>query len=176
MNAAVRHFSTAFDWHRAMAAGRDMALEDARRGATPGEPEAMWALLKEAAQVSRVAYRAPPNSGWPRKSAMPDAPDDVSHWHLIAAYLAGQLDEMPTTESRPPMPSAAQISRSEAVLYLWHCHALARKGDKSRIKKAVYLKACGVPDRKIRAVTGLSRQQIHRAKIEAMDDMLEAVF
>jgi hypothetical protein len=106
---------------------------------------------------------------------MPDTPDDVTQWQLVSAYLRGEVGEMPIDESKPPMPSAEQISRAEVVLYLWHHHALPHKGDRSRMKRAIYLKACGVPERKVRAVTGMTRHAIRRARDDAMKDMWDIV-
>lgn len=161
----------AFDWQRALLRAVEPAAEDMRRGQEMTERDIWWHMLKDAAQVSRIAYSGPPRSGYPVKSAMPDAPKEFTEWQRMAAYLRGELDEMPVTESRPPQPSAAQITQAEMVLRVWHIAALRDKGDWSRIKRAVYLKACGVPDRKIRAVTGLTKQRIHHAKCAAMEDM-----
>lgn len=163
------------DWVRAIRHAEVVAVENIRSDVTPTPEHAMWELMREAARVSSIAYSAPPRTGYPAKSSLPDGPDEVSDWQRMAAYLRGELEEMPTDTSRPAQPSAEQITRAEAVLDVWHKHALARKGAKSRIKRAVYLKALGVPDRKVRAVTGMTRQAIHRAKDEAMRDMLEAV-
>jgi len=164
-----------FDWTRAIRAGEIMAVENARRDANLGVEHVMWELLREAADVSQRAYSGLPRLGYPEKSAMPDAPPEVTTWQMMAAYLRGEVEEMPTDTSTKPRPSMEQVSRSEAVLDVWHWHALKRKGQGSRIKHAVYLKACGVPDRKVRAVTGMTRQAIHAAKVEAMQDMWEFI-
>lgn len=163
------------DWVRAIKHAEIVAVENIRSDVQPKPEHAMWELMKEAVQVSSIAYSAPPRVGYPSKSSLPDTVDDVSDWQRMAAYLRGELSEMPTGHARPPQPSAEQITRAEAVLAIWHTHALSRKGAKSRIKKAVYMKASGVPDRKVRAVTGMTRQAIHSAKDEAMRDMLCAV-
>lgn len=159
------------NWSATIKAGADMAADQTRSDVEVREEHVIWALLKEAALVSGRAYAAPPRTGWPVKSTMPDAPDDVSQWQMMMAYIQGQVDEAPAASSRPPLPSAEQVSRAEVILHIWHHHALKRKGDKSRIKRAVYMKACGVNDRKVRAVTGYTKQAIHRAKEEAMRDM-----
>lgn len=164
-----------FDWKRAQIAGLEMAMDHVRKGQGVTDRDIWWALLCEAAEVARLCYSAPPRTGMPRKSAMPDAPDEVSDWQLISAYLNGTLEEMPTDESQPPQPSAEQVTRSEMVLWVWHEAALKENGDWKRMRKAVYLKACGVPDRKVRAVTGFTRQRIHSAKNTAMQDMADFV-
>lgn len=162
------------DWGRSIRWAQVAAVENARRGVSVGVEHVMWELLKEAASVSR-SFRSPPHVGYPGKSSLPDGPEDVTMWHKITAYIRGELEELPTVEARPPLPSAEQMSRADAVLWIWHTHALRRKGDAPRIKKAVYLKACGVADRKVRAVTGMTRQAIHAAKAEAMRDMWDAI-
>lgn len=164
-----------YDWRRAMYAGLDMAMEQVRAGQEVGDREIMWALLCEAADVSQRTYSGPPRLGLPRKSAMPDAPDEISQWQLVSAYLRGDLEEMPVEDSQPPQPDAAQITRAEMVLEVWHRAALTGYGDWRRMRKAIYMKACGMPDRKVRALTGFSRQRRHKAKQRAMDDMLEFI-
>lgn len=163
------------DWGRVLAHGAEAAVEQARAGDDLKATDAMWALLKEAAQVSRIVHSNPPRTGYPQKSAMPDAATDVSAWHLMMSYINGTLEEKPEIRARPPQPSPYEITRAEAVLQLWHDAALRDYGDWKRMKKAVYLKACGVPDRKVRAVTGYTRQRIHSAKVRAMQDMLDEV-
>lgn len=163
------------DWLRAIKAGEVMAVENSRIGQTLKAEHVMWELLKEAAEVSHVAYGGPPKSGFPAKSSMPDAQDEISMWTRIMEYLRGMADELPVTESRRPQPSAEQISRCEAILHLWHHHALARKGARAKIKKAVYLMACGWPARKVVFFTGVSRHAIYRARDEAMRDMLNKI-
>lgn len=159
------------NWSATIKAGADMAAEQTRADVEVKEQHVIWALLKEAATVSGRAFKAPPRTGWPTKSTMPDAPDDVSQWQMMMAYIQGQIEEAPAVTSKPPLPSADQISRAEVILHIWHHHALKRKGERSKIKKAVYMKACGVPDRKVRAVTGYTKQAIHAAQVEAMRDM-----
>lgn len=163
------------DWQRTIRAGAEMAAEMVRSDVRADERHVIWALLVEAAQVSRRAYTSPPRTRLPSKSALPEAAEDVTYWHRIMAYLRGEIEEMDAGTTRPPLPTAEQISRCEIILHIWHHYALVRKGDRSRIKRAVYLKACGVPDRKVRAVTGLTRQSLHSAKDEAMRDMWEVI-
>ncbi len=166
MNIVAGH-----NWAATIKAGAEMAAEQTRSDVEVRETHVIWALLKEAASVSARAYTAPPRTGFPTTSTMPDAVDDVSQWQMMMAYIQGQIEEAPADMSRPPLPSAEQISRAEIILHIWHHHALKRKGERSKIKKAVYMKACGVADRKVRGVTGYSKQAISRAKDEAMHDM-----
>lgn len=161
----------AFDWGRAIRHGETLAVENTRSDVKLDATHVMWELLREAARVSSLAYPAPPRAGYPVKSSMPDAPGEFTEWQRMAAYLRGEIDDAKDVQSRPARPSAEQITRAEAVLDIWHRHALRRKGDAPRIKKAVYLKACGVKDGNVRAVTGMTRQALQRAKVEAMRDM-----
>lgn len=163
------------NWATTIKAGSEMAAEQVRSDVEVTEAHVIWALLSEAAKTSARAYSGPPRTGYPNKSVMPDAPDDVSYWHMMMAYIQGQLENEPVDQARPPIPSAEQIGRAEIILHIWHHHALKNKGAKHRMKKAVYLKACGVPDRKVRAVTGFTRQAIHAAKAEAMRDMWDMI-
>lgn len=161
------------NWSRAITDGIELAQEMVRRDVEVTKEHVMFALLCEAARVS-ACYSAPPRTGFPGKSSMPDAPDEISYWAQIAAYLRGEVQEIVT--DRPKFtPSAEQHTRAEAILEIWHKHALARKGNRSRIKKAVWLKACGVASKKVVMKTGLSKQAIHRGQQEAMRDMYERI-
>lgn len=157
------------DWNRAINIGYDMAIENCRRDTEIGDAQAMWELLREAAQVSAQTYKAPPRTGYPTKANMPEYLGEASEWSkMLAEFKAGS--GAPNTR---PTPSPEQIDRAEVMLHLWHGKALIDKGDRSRIKRAVWLKVAGVKDMKVRAVTGMSKQAIHRAKMDAMRDMLE---
>lgn len=169
------HISKQVDWDRVLIHGATLAAKEARVGADLKATDAMWALLKEAAQVSAIVHPNPPRTGWPVKSAMPDATVEVTTWHLMMSYIRGTLEEKPEIKSRPPQPSPHEVTRAEAVIDLWHVAALRTMGDWRKMKKAVYLKACGVPDRKVRAVTGYTRQRLHTAKVRAMQDMLDYI-
>ncbi len=163
------------DWRRTIAEGVELAKDQVRSDVTLDETHVMWALLCEAAQVSSIAYSGPPRTGMPAKSALPEAPDDVTMWQRISAYLRGEVEDLPEIEARPPRPSAEQVTRSEIILEVWHRFCLQRFGERSKMKKAVYLKACGQPDRKVRAITGMTKQKIHSAKKAAMKEMWEII-
>lgn len=164
-----------YDWKRALDHGGQLALEASRVAQDINERSIMWALLKEAAKVSAICYSKTPRTGLPIKSAMPESPQDITPWQMMSAYLRGEVEEMPTGEEVRVQPNAAEITRAEMVLEVWHRSALRHKGDWSRMRKAVYLKACNVPDRKVRAVTGFTKQRIHHAKDAAMNDMWEMI-
>ena len=160
------------DWSKTLRDAEDLAKDNKKADAALRDHHLGFELLREAAHVSRIAYPAPPRSGWPTTSSLPDAPDDVTQWQLMSAYLKGDLESLPSSETKPSRPSAEQIDRAELVLHLWHNYALVRKGDRSRIKKAVYLKACGLNTQKIASITGLTVRQIRSAQVEAAQDIV----
>lgn len=161
-----------YDWQRALRVGYQLAEDNKRPDEKILDRDIWWELLREASSTSRRAYTAPPHTGWPGRSSMPESPDEVTGWQLLTAYVQGQIDEADATiQAAPPEPSAAQVSRAEMVLEVWHRAALSGRWDWRRKRLAVYLKAMGVKDRVVRAKTGLTRQAIHAAKIEALQDM-----
>ena len=163
------------DWSKTLRDAENAAKDNKKADATLKDHHIGWELLREAAHVSRMAYPAPPRSGWPTTSSLPDAPDDITMWQLMSAYLKGDLESLPSSETKPSRPSAEQIDRAEVVLHLWHHHALIRKGDKSRIKSAVYLKALGLNTLKIAGITGLTVRQIRSAQVEAAQDIVDQI-
>ena len=94
---------------------------------------------------------------------------------MVSSYLRGELENLPEPDTKAPRPSAKQISRAEVILELWHNAALAGKGDKKRLKKAVYAKAAGRKPRQIHAATGLSYKQLWKAQEEASNDLWEII-
>ena len=161
------------DWRRSIADGIELAKDQVRKGSTLKDRDVIWALLREACYVSRVAYKAPPRSGFPRKTSLPDGPESVSHWQLMSAYLAGDLDHAPKAKSTPPMPSSFQIDRAEVMLEVWHQFALVDASMK--LKKAVYSRANGRTPAQVHAVTGISKARLSKAKDHAADDMWKEI-
>lgn len=158
------------DWDRTLRIGAEMAVDAARAGADVKPEDVMWALLCEAVQVSR-AFPAPPRLGYPAKSSLPDAPPDISVWARIMAYLQGEIEEMPDDVRVTVQPTATQIERAEAVLHLWHHYAIPNRGNRKRMRQAIYAQANGAPYRKIRAMTGIGRTALYNARMDAMADM-----
>jgi len=165
----------AYNWTAALKEAASDARDHLKRDARLMEYHVGFALLRQAAQTSRLAYSAPPRPGWPKKSALPDGPDEVTQWQLISAYLKGDLTSLPSIQNRPPQPSADDIDRCDLVLHIWHNYALPYKGDRSRLKKAVYLRANGAKPNKIAAVTGLTVRQLRNAVNEAGQDIHDQV-
>jgi len=163
------------DWQKTLRDGEALALDNKKADAVLRDHHIAWELLKEAAKVSRLTYSAPPRTGFPSTSSLPDAPDDVTQWQLMSAYLKGDIESLPSSQTKASRPTSEQIDRSELILYFWHHHALIRKGDRSRIKRAVYLKANGVKIQKISGITGLTTKQILRAQTEAGQDIIEHI-
>ena len=164
------------NWNKTLRDGETLALDNKKADAVLKDHHIAWELLKEAAKVSRLTYSAPPRTGFPSTSSLPDAPDDVTQWQLMSAYLRGDIESLPSSQTKDSRPSSEQIDRSELILYFWHHHALIRKGDRSRIKRAVYLKANGVKTQRIGAVTGLTTKQILSAQTEAAEDIIQHIY
>ena len=160
------------DWRRTLQDAETIAKDSIKADAVLNDKHIGWALLKEAARVSRISYPAPPRTGFPTSSSLPDAPDTVSQWQLLSAYLRGELETLPSKEMKPSRPSAEQIDRADLILHLWHHHALARVGDKSRLKRGVYLKANGMHPQKISHILGINSRQLKRAQDEASLDIV----
>lgn len=175
MHEATFRRLAAFDWKRAQMIGLDMAFEASRQGQDVTDKDVWWALFKEAVEVAALSYMAPPRGAYPSRSSMPEAPDEISSWAKLMAYVRGQIEDMPVTHSRAPQPSVAQITRAEMVLDVWHTAALRNLGDWKRLRKALYLRAGGCPPRKITAITGITRQRLSDAKTRAMCDMHDFV-
>ena len=163
------------DWNRTLRFAHDRAIDDLRLNADLKDHHMGFALLKHAATVSRIAYPAPPRSSMPTSSMMPDSADDVTQWQLISAYLKGSLTSMPDIPNRPPRPTARDVDMTDLILYIWHNECLMRKGDRSRLKRAVYLKANGVRPEVIRRLSGLPTARLLRAQVEACEDMISAI-
>ena len=56
----------AHDWRTTIKAGTDAANEKRRKGTRIDGSHVAWELLRDAVSVSRVAYAAPPQSGYHR--------------------------------------------------------------------------------------------------------------
>lgn len=158
------------DWGRIIQRGQVMAVDNARADARLGPEDVMWALFQDACRVSKT-YSGPPRLGYPSRSSMPEAPGEQSAWAKVMDYLRGEVDELPVSDRAVVRPSAEEITRSEAVLLLWHRFALRKKGKRVMLRKSVYALGCGAPYRAIRERTGIARASLYRAKDDAMHDM-----
>ena len=107
------------DWRTTVRDGTQMAQQNAKRGVVVDGTHIVWELLKEAATVSRIAYSSPPRTGFPMKSALPDGVDDVTVWQMVSAYLRGEVENLPSSDTKAPRPTAKQITRAEVMLELW---------------------------------------------------------
>ena len=90
---------------------------------------------------------------------------------MIRAYLRGEVENIPPSDTKAPRPTAKQITRAEVMLELWHKVALNDKEDRKRLKRAVYLKASGMRPRVVRTKTGLNYQQLWKAQKDACSDL-----
>ena len=162
-----------FGWRRAMLHGITLVGENHRDYDDPEPWAVMWELLREAACVSR-AFDGPPSMGYPEKSSLPDAPDEMTPWQKQMAYLRGELDELPEDEPTPPAPTSAEVSRAEAVLDLWHSHALWRGAYPHPCKRHIYRLAEGATLGQVMRVTGMKRHEVLALKRKASVQMLRA--
>lgn len=163
------------DWHITLRDGEELARKNIRSDKPVTMPRIAWELLREAAFVSRVSYAAPPRSGFPSRSAMPESVDEVTHWALISAFLRGELDTLPEDSSKAPRPSSVQIDRADVILDLWHQVALVHLGDKKRLRRAVYEMALGLKSQKICAAHGINYKRLSAAKVTASEDMAQMI-
>lgn len=135
----------------------------------------MWGMLCHAVRVSALADPALPRSGYP--SSSPGAwlaADEINWWQRVAAALRGETDGVVESNNRPPAPATIEILLRDEVLELWHGHALVALGDRMRLRRAVYAQACGAPPRRVQEATGLTREQLRRARDRAVADLLSA--
>jgi len=134
----------------------------------------MWAMLCHAARVSQAADRNIPRTGFPASS--PGAwlvADDVTWWQHIAAYLRGEVESVPDAPAKW-IPDPIEVTLRDEVLDVWHRYALVGLGARDRLRKAVYVLACGQPMRRVIVTSGITRDRLRHARDRAARDMLEA--
>ena len=64
------------------------------------------------------------------KSALPDGVDEVTVWQMISAYLRGEVENLSSSDTKTPRPTAKQITRAEVMLEMWHKLTVNDKGDR----------------------------------------------
>ena len=106
------------DWRTTMRDGTQLAEQNVKQGVVVDGSHIVWEMLREAATGSRIAYSAPPRLGFPAKSALPDGLDKVTVWQMVRAYLKGEIENLPSSDMKPPRPTAQQVSRAEVILEL----------------------------------------------------------
>jgi len=165
-----------FDWRAPLLHGARIAIETRRDfdGEDVATWQAMWALLVEAAGVSR-GFPAPPRSEYPEKAIWPDAPDEVTYWQRQAAYLRGELDELTPEEPTPPVPSSAEVTRAEMVLDAWHKYALRRGDCPHPHKKHIYRLASGATLGTVARLCGQRRHYVLALRRQASVQMLRGI-
>ena len=165
-------YTKPFDWRPALLLGVEMAAENNRLYHEPEAWQAMWELLCDAARVSK-ASEGPPRSDYP-ETTWPDAPDEITPWQRQMAYLRGDLDEVPEDEPLPPTPTAAEVTRADAVLDLWHRYALWRGSYPHPCKRYIYRMAEGAPLGEVSRISGLPRHEVIAMRRRAAMEMLRA--
>ena len=142
------------------------------RSRTPDDIDRMWGLFVEAVGTSRSLPGIPRLSG-PVKSAMPESPDEVTYWDIVAAYIRGDTEEIPEVDVRIAA-TRAQMTRHDVVMDLWHAHALRGKGDWKRLRKALWDYARGDKRGRVLRNYGVTSMGLTRLKKQAMGDMIKA--
>lgn len=125
--------------------------------------------------VYHIAYSSPPRTGLPMKSALPDGVVEVTVWQMISVFLRDELENLPSSDTKVPRPTAKQITRAEVMLELWHNVAPNDKGDRKRLKCPVYLKAFGMRPRVVWTKTGLNYQQLWKAQKDVCSELWEII-
>jgi hypothetical protein len=131
----------------------------------------MWGLFVEAVETARSLPGIPRLSG-PVKSAMPEAPDEVTYWDVVAAYIRGDTEEMPEVETRSAA-TRAQMTRHDLVMAYWHSAALRGKGDWRRLRRALWDYARGEKRGRVLRNHGVTSMGLTRLKKQAMADMIK---
>ena len=164
-----------FDASRYMHRAAELAADSLHARERLTAENAMWAMLREAADVSRT-WSGVPRSGYPAKSAMPESPDTVTEWQrAVFAYEEGiTVTQMYGAPARPQW-TAEQHTHAEVTLSLFHGAAFALCGDRRRLMAATWDYAAGAPPRKLRSKYGMSRWQVQRARERASGEMLTAL-
>lgn len=162
-----------FDWRAAILHGCQMAGENWREYDGPEPWTAGWELLVEAARISR-SFEAPPRSGYPERGSWPETPDEVTPWQRQMAYLRGEVDEVEQDDPPPPAPTAAEVTRAEAVLDLFHRHALMRGQYPHPCKRHIYRLANGAPLGVVMRLSGMKRHEVLAMRRRAAEEILRA--
>jgi len=144
----------------AMAAGYRLAAE--RQGRPAKREEAVWALLAEAAWVTRAVpdpdrrFRLGLRSNWPRVL--------VTASDALAARFARVGAGLPIQqEANRCGPTPEQISRAELVMTWWGVVRLARATvDRRDVVLAVFAMASGARPSVVARRFGVSRQSLYR--------------
>jgi hypothetical protein len=74
----------------------------------------------------------------------------------------------------PPMPSAAEVTRADAVLDLWHRHALRRGDNPHPMKRHIWSLAEGAPIGLVIRNSGMKRDEVLAMRAKAATQMLRA--
>jgi hypothetical protein len=169
MNAMTRHF----EWRPALLHGIRLAADNHLDFADAAPWQAMWCLLCEAAEVSRN-YDSVPRRGYPSKAIWPDVPSERTWWQEQMEYLRGESLELPDEEPTPPTPSHVEVTRADAVLDLWHRHALRRGDNPHPNKKHIWSLAEGAPIGLVIRNSGMKRDEVLAMRAKAATQMLRA--
>lgn len=162
-------------YERIIRHGEEIAPEYKWGGGTIKSRDVSWALFCEAIKVART-WPSPPRSGFPAKSGLPDAPDDVSYFVKLQLALktGDSLDDVGFSQAPRFMPSALDQTRAEIVLDAFHDRCL-QVGDRKRLRSGVVALASGVKPIRVRNFTGLANGRLTRAKTRMCDELLDGI-
>lgn len=162
------------DWPAFIRQGYELARDEFRSTTQLDDHHAMWGLFCAAVRDTERAYRGMPGLGMPGKSAGFEGGPEISVWHQVAAYLRGEIEEMPQDQGARLLPSAYEISRGAIVIDAFQAHALKTRADGKRLRKALFMRAKGMKPAALRSLFAVDRYQLRHAKDEAMRDMVRA--
>ena len=150
----------------------EMAEPHVRRNAKIREIDLMWGAFVEAVMTARK-LPSPPNTRGPSKSAMPESPDEITWWDIQLALVKGVIEEEPEQRATL-MPTAAQITRHDVVMDLYHKTAFRGRHDWKRRREALWRYAGGWKAGRVRREYGFPAMALSRMKSEAMLSMISA--
>lgn len=145
------------DLNRLAAEGLELAFDSGVDFYDPAE--IAWALTRNAARVISTWDRPGP-AGYPQRSPMPDP---VRPRREIREVERERFFERVQVETEVRWtPSAREHDRADELSYLWHPqNFVGMSRDPQASCRAVWLKAAGVSDRRIRAITDVSRTRAY---------------
>jgi len=105
---------------------------------------------------------------------MPEAPDEITVWQKINAYIKGEVQELPEYEPSPIRPSAEECTRADHVLRLFHA-VTSEWGTNSARRRSVAALAMGLRRDAVIRRYGLTRRQIDVARERALREMVRKI-
>lgn len=137
------------------------------------DKDRMWGLFCHSVRVAQL-WPSPPRSGYPARSTMPDAPDDVTYFQKVRLALE-QGESLSEIGDKPTFtPDAFDQSLAEFIIEGSHSDCL-KVADGKRLRAALTSLAAGVKPQKVMRYTGLNQPKIKRAKDQLCGDLEKLV-